>query len=326
MPVITVTQAMRDAILEEMERDPKVFVYGEDVELSVYGAQKGIRERFGRERIWNTPLSEAAFIGAGIGAAMAGVRPVIDLMVGTFTYVSMDQLYNQSAKLRYMSGGQAKIPLVIMATSGARGSAAAQHSDSPYSLFMSAPGIKVVIPSTPYDAKGLMKAAIRDDNPVLYFEPLALLGEKGEVPEGDYVVPLGEADIKRPGSDVTIVTVGNMVKVALTAAMQLADRGIDAEVVDVRSVRPLDERTILDSVRKTHRLVVVDEARQPGLAAEVSALAAEQAFEALVAPIARVTAPNVPMPFSPPLEKAVVPNAERVTVVTAALCGERLRA
>ena len=326
MPVITVTQAMRDAILQEMERDPKVFVYGEDVELSVYGAQKGIRERFGRERIWNTPLSEAAFIGAGIGAAMAGVRPVIDLMVGTFTYVSMDQLYNQAAKLRYMSGGQAKIPLVIMATSGARGSAAAQHSDSPYPLFMSAPGIKVVIPSTPYDAKGLMKAAIRDDNPVLYFEPLALLGEKGEVPEGDYVVPLGEADIKRPGSDVTIVTVGNMVKVALTAAMQLADRGIDAEVVDVRSVRPLDERTILDSVRKTHRLVVVDEARQPGLAAEVSALAAEQAFEALVAPIARVTAPNVPMPFSPPLEKAVVPNAERVTAVTAALCGERLRA
>lgn len=325
MPVITVTQAMRDAILEEMERDPKVFVYGEDVELSVYGAQKGIRERFGRERIWNTPLSEAAFIGAGIGAAMAGVRPVIDLMVGTFTYVAMDQLYNQAAKLRYMSGGQAKIPLVIMATSGARGSAAAQHSDSPYPLFMSAPGIKVVIPSTPYDAKGLMKAAIRDDNPVLFFEPLALLGEKGEVPEGDYVVPLGVAEIKRPGSDVTIVTVGNMVKVALTAAMQLADRGIDAEVVDVRSVRPLDERTILDSVRKTHRLVVVDEARQPGLAAEVSARAAEQAFDALVAPIARVTAPNVPMPFSPPLEKAVVPNAERVTAVTAALCGERIR-
>lgn len=312
MAVITITEAMRDAIGEELERDSNVIVYGEDVELSVYGAQSGLLERFGRERIWNAPLSEATFVGAGLGAAMSGVRPVIDLMIGTFTYVAMDQLYNQAAKLRYMSGGQAKMPLVVMAVCGARGSAAAQHSDSPYPLFMSASGLKVVLPSTPADAKGLLKASIRDDNPVLFFEPLALLGEKGEVPDEEFVVPLGKADIKRGGDAVTVVGVGATVKMALEAATTLAGDGIEAEVVDVRSLRPLDEEAILRSVRKTGRLVVVDEARQPGLAAEVSAIAAEHAFHALKAPIARVFTPNVPIPFSPPLEGAVLPNTEKV--------------
>ena len=312
MAIITVTEAMRDAIGEELERDSNVIVYGEDVELSVYGAQTGLFERFGRERIWNAPLSEATFVGAGLGAAMSGVRPVIDLMIGTFTYVAMDQLYNQAAKLRYMSGGQAKMPLVVMCVSGARGSAAAQHSDSPYPLFMSAPGIKVVLPSTPADAKGLLKASIRDDNPVLFFEPLSLLGEKGEVPDEEFIVPLGKADIKRSGDAVTVIGVGATVKMALEAADTLAGEGIDTEVIDVRTLRPLDEDKILESVRKTGRLVVADEARQPGLAAEVSAIAAEHAFDALKAPIARVFTPNVPIPFSPPLEGAVLPNAQKV--------------
>ena len=313
MAVITITEAMRDAIGEELERDPNVIVYGEDVELSVYGAQNGLFERFGRERIWNAPLSEATFVGAGLGAAMSGVRPVIDLMIGTFTYVAMDQLYNQAAKLRYMSGGQAKMPVVVMCVCGARGSAAAQHSDSPYPLFMSASGIKVVLPSTPADAKGLLKASIRDDNPVLFFEPLSLLGEKGEVPDEEFIVPLGRAAIKRRGDAVTIVGVGATVKMALDAAATLAAEGIEAEVVDVRTLRPLDEHAILESVRKTGRLVVADEARQPGLAAEVSAIAAEHAFDTLRAPIARVFTPNVPVPFSPPLESAVLPNVEKVT-------------
>ena len=312
MAVITITEAMRDAIGEELERDPNVIVYGEDVELSVYGAQNGLVERFGRERIWNAPLSEATFVGAGLGAAMSGVRPVIDLMIGTFTYVAMDQLYNQAAKLRYMSGGQAKMPVVVMCVCGARGSAAAQHSDSPYPLFMSASGIKVVLPSTPADAKGLLKASIRDDNPVLFFEPLSLLGEKGEVPDEEFIVPLGRADIKRHGDTVTIVGVGATVKMALEAATMLAAEGIEAEVVDVRTLRPLDENAILESVRKTGRLVVADEARQPGLAAEVSAIAAERAFDTLRAPIARVFTPNVPVPFSPSLEGAVLPSAEKV--------------
>ncbi len=316
MAVITITEAMRDAIGEELERDPNVIVYGEDVELSVYGAQNGLVERFGRERIWNAPLSEATFVGAGLGAAMSGVRPVIDLMIGTFTYVAMDQLYNQAAKLRYMSGGQAKMPVVVMCVCGARGSAAAQHSDSPYPLFMSASGIKVVLPSTPADAKGLLKASIRDDNPVLFFEPLSLLGEKGEVPDEEFIVPLGRADIKRRGDTVTIVGVGATVKMALDAAATLAAEGIEAEVVDVRTLRPLDEHAILESVRKTGRLVVADEARQPGLAAEVSAIAAEHAFDTLRAPIARVFTPNVPVPFSPPLEGAVLPSAEKVAAAT----------
>ncbi len=312
MAVITITEAMRDALGEELERDPNVIVYGEDVELSVYGAQNGLMERFGRERIWNAPLSEATFVGAGLGAAMSGVRPVIDLMIGTFTYVAMDQLYNQAAKLRYMSGGQAKMPVVVMCVCGARGSAAAQHSDSPYPLFMSASGIKVVLPSTPADAKGLLKASIRDDNPVLFFEPLSLLGEKGEVPDEEFVVPLGRADIKRRGDAVTIVGVGATVKMALEAATALAAEGIEAEVVDVRTLRPLDENAILESVRKTGRLVVADEARQPGLAAEVSAIAAEHAFDTLKSPIARVFTPNVPIPFSPSLEGTVLPSAEKV--------------
>jgi pyruvate/2-oxoglutarate/acetoin dehydrogenase E1 component len=322
VPVVTIVEALRDALAEELERDERVVLFGEDVKLSPYGIQKGLYERFGPSRVRNTPLSEAAFVGAGIGAALAGLRPVVDVMVGTFTYVAMDQLYNQAAKLRYMSGGQTAIPVVYLATSGAAGSAAAQHSDSPYSLFMGAPGLKVVLPSTPYDAKGLLKAAIRDDNPVLFFEPLALLGEKGEVPEGDFVVPLGRADVKRAGVDGTIVAIGAMVKVALEAAAALSERGVDVEVVDVRTARPLDADTILDSIRRTRRLVVVDEGYQPGLASEVAALAAEHALDALAAPVVRVTTPTVPIPFSPPLEQAVIPDAQRVVEAVSALVPE----
>jgi len=310
---ITMIQAMHEAIAEEMRRDPSVFLMGEDVRLSIYGTSKGLLEEFGPERVRNTPLSEAAFVGAGVGAAVMGMRPVVDLMVGNFTYVAMDQLCDQAAKIRYMSGGQCTVPVVYVATTGAGGSAAGQHSDSPYPLFMNMGGLKVVLPSTPYDAKGLLKAAIRDNNPVVYFEPLAVFGDKGPVPEGEVIVPLGVADVKRPGADVTIVALGALVKCALAAAGELERAGISCEVVDPRTLVPLDTDIIVASVRKTGRLVVVDEARRTcGAAAEIAALIAEKAFDNLRSPIRRVTAPDTPVPFSPVLEQWYVPDATRI--------------
>jgi pyruvate dehydrogenase E1 component beta subunit len=308
------TQAILEALTEEMDRDSRVFLMGEDVQLSIYGTSKGLVKRFGQERVRNTPISESAFAGAAIGAALAGARPVVDLMVGNFFYVAMDQIADQAAKLRYMTGGQCRIPAVWMSTAGATGSAAAQHSDSPYPLFMNVGGLKVVLPSTPADAKGLLKSAIRDDNPVIYFEPLSLMGAKGPVEEGDAaLVPIGEARIARSGEDITLVAVGMTVPTAIQAADVLAAGGISVEVLDLRTLVPLDHERLFASVRKTGRLVVVDEARRScGAAAEVAALVAEHAWEALRGPIRRVTAPDVPVPFSPPLEAAYLPSADRV--------------
>ena len=310
---ITLIQAMYEAIAEEMRRDPTVFLMGEDVRLSIYGTSKGLLREFGPERVRNTPLSEAAFVGAGVGAAIMGMRPIVDLMVGNFTYVAMDQLCDQAAKIRYMSGGQCTVPVVYLATTGAEGSAAGQHSDSPYPLFMNMGGLKVVLPSTPHDAKGLLKAAVRDNNPVFYFEPLAIFGDKGPVPEGEFIVPLGVAEVRRPGTDLTIVATGALVKRALAAASELAGEGISAEVIDPRTLVPLDTAGIVASVRKTGRLVLVDEARRTcGAAAEIAAVVAEEAFDSLLAPIRRVTGPDTPVPFSPVLERTYVPDTARI--------------
>jgi pyruvate/2-oxoglutarate/acetoin dehydrogenase E1 component len=301
-------QALREAVTEEMSRDPRVIYLGEDIKIPPLGIEKGLFERFGPTRVWNSPISESAVVGSAIGAAATGLRPIMQLHTSSFVYVAMDQLYNQAAKLRYMVGGQFALPVVFHMACGALGSAGAHHSDTGYGLFMSAPGIKVVVPSNPYDAKGLLKAAIRDDNPVMFYRPLSVLRERADVPEDEYVIPIGSATVKRSGDDVTILAVGSAVGMAVAAAESATGCGISAEVVDVRTLRPFDEKTVFDSVAKTGRLVIVDEDRQPSFAAEVAALVSEKLFDALTAPIVRITTATVPIPFSPPLEAAVLPN------------------
>jgi pyruvate dehydrogenase E1 component beta subunit len=279
----------------------------------VLGVTKGLVHEFGRERVRDTPITESAFVGAGVGAAATGLRPVVELMFIGFLGVCLDQLTNQAAKMRYMFGGKASIPLVIRTMIGAGFRAAAQHSDSMYSTFVHFPGLKVVAPATPADAKGLLAAAIRDDDPVIYCENKLLYDVKGEVPEGEYVIPLGQAEIKRSGSDVTIVAISRMVQVALDAADMLAREGISAEVVDPRTLSPLDENTLLESIRKTGRLVVVDEDNpRCSVATDIATLAATGAIEYLNAPVRLVTAPHTPVPFSPSLEDVYVPTPERV--------------
>jgi pyruvate dehydrogenase E1 component beta subunit len=279
----------------------------------VLGVTKGLVHEFGRERVRDTPITESAFVGAGVGAAATGMRPVVELMFIGFLGVCLDQITNQAAKMRYMFGGKAKIPLVIRTMVGAGFRAAAQHSDSMYSTFVHFPGLKVVAPSTPADAKGLLIAAIRDDDPVIFCENKVLYDVKGEVPEGEYVIPLGLADVKRVGSDVTIVAISRMVHVALQAAEQLAREGISAEVVDPRTLSPLDEDTLLDSIRKTGRLVVVDEDNpRCSVATDIASLAATRVLDYLNAPVRLVTAPHTPVPFSPSLEDFYIPTPERV--------------
>jgi len=303
-------EAIRDAIYEEMRCDSRVLFLGQDIEFAL---ETAVRREFGGRRIRNTPISETGFVGAGIGAALTGMRPIVKLGCSTFLYSAMDQVVNQAAKSRYMFGGQAKVPLVIRAPVIYGISAAAHHSDRPWGLFAQAPGLKIVVPTTPYDAKGLMKSAIRDGNPVLFFEDITLSGQRGEVPERDYTVEIGTADIKRRGSDVTIVALAAAVHHSLAAAQKLAEGGISVEVIDVRTVVPLDRQTILESVAKTGRLVVVDPA--PGtcsVAAEVAAIAAERAFHHLKAPIVRLTAPDVPVPFSEELERLMYPGVDAI--------------
>jgi pyruvate dehydrogenase E1 component beta subunit len=279
----------------------------------VLGVTQGLVHEFGRERVRDTPITESAFVGAGVGAAATGMRPVVELMFIGFLGVCLDQITNQAAKMRYMFGGKASIPLVIRTMVGAGFRAAAQHSDSMYSTFVHFPGLKVVAPATPADAKGLLAAAIRDDDPVIYCENKLLYDVKGEVPEGEYVVPLGQADVKREGTDVTIVAISRMVQAALSAADALARDGISAEVVDPRTLSPLDEETLLASIRKTGRLVVVDEDNpRCSVATDIASLAATQALEYLNAPVKLVTAPHTPVPFSPALEDFYVPTPERV--------------
>jgi len=306
--------AMREGLIEEMRRDPTVFVMGEDVKIGVFGISRGLVDEFGAERIRNTPISENVIAGAALGAAASGMRPVADMMMANFIYLAMEPLANQAAKLPYMTGGQIKMPVVFIAAQGAPGGNAAQHSESIHPMLMSLGPLKVVLPSTPYDAKGLLKSAIRDNNPVVFLFNMSLGGVSGEVPDEEYTVPLGVADVKRQGSDVTVVAMGTMMKHSLKAAESLEEEGISVEVVDPRTLVPLDMDTILASVKKTGRLVVVDEARQYcSAASEISAGVVEKAFQYLKAPILRVTTPNIPIPLSPPMEKHIVPNVEKIS-------------
>jgi pyruvate/2-oxoglutarate/acetoin dehydrogenase E1 component len=295
-----------------------VFIMGEDVGLygGAYGATGGLFEEFGPERVRDTPISEAAIGGAAVGAAMAGMRPVAEIMYVDFTPLAMDQIANQGAKNRYMFGGKTTVPMVIRTEGGAGRSIAAHHSQSLEALWVHFPGIYVVMPSTPFDAKGLLKAAIRDDNPVMFIEHKMLYGLEGYVPEGedrDYIIPFGIADVKRQGSDVTLITYSRMVHRALKAAEQLAEEGIDVEVIDLRTLKPLDMETIAESVRKTGRVVGVTEAYKTGsFISELSTLIQEQLFDWLDSPIVRVAAADVPVPMSEPLEDAAIPNVDRI--------------
>jgi acetoin:2,6-dichlorophenolindophenol oxidoreductase subunit beta len=317
-------QAINEALSEEMERDPRVILFGEDVKISLFGDTKGLAERFGEQRVRNTPIAETAMSGMAVGAAAAGYRVVCHMMFANFLYTGFDAIANQAAKLHYMTAGQIKLPIVYMAVMGAGRSAGAQHSDVPYPMLMNLGGIKVAVPSTPADAKGLLKAAIRDDNPVVFLQPARRGGEQGEVPEGEHVVPLGMADIKRSGTDVTIVAIGAMVRHALRAADILQQENVDAEVVDPRTLFPLDCATILASVRRTGRLVVVDEARATcSAASEIIALVAEQAFDRLAAPPRRVTVADVAIPYAPSLEKVVLPDEHTVVRAVREVVGAR---
>ncbi len=318
MRKITYKQAINEALDEELNRDPMVFIMGEDVGEhwgGPFGEFKGLFQKYGPERIKDTPISERAILGSAIGAAITGMRPVAQIMFADFLGVPMDEILNQLTRNRYMFGGKAKLPVTITSYTGAGYSFAAQHSKCLEGLLMSIPGLKIVSPSTPYDAKGLLKSAIRDDNPVIFFQRTALMlsGLTFDVPENEYTIPLGKADIKREGSDVTVVAIGAMVSRALNAAEMLKEKGISIEVIDPRTLVPLDKQAIIDSVKKTNRIVIMDEEPKTGSAAsEISAIIAEEAFEYLDAPIKRVCAPDTPIPYSSILEKFWMPDEENL--------------
>lgn len=305
--------AINDTLAEEMERDSKVILFGEDVEVSITGDTVGLHDRFGSNRIRNTPISEATLTGMAVGAAVGGYRVILHMMMGNFIYTGFDAIANQMSKLRLMTGGQVNLPITVMAGYGGGRSIAAQHSDTPYPALMNLGGINVVVPSTPEDAKGLLKTAIRGQNPTFFLEPGGRGGEQGEVPENDYTIPFGQAAIRQEGGDVTIVAIGAMVRHATRAASTLSDNGIAAEVIDCRTLVPFDQDTIIGSVEKTGRLVVVDEARDRcSAASHIAAVVADNAFSALKAPIRRVTVPDVAMPYAPNVEKEVLPSPERI--------------
>jgi pyruvate/2-oxoglutarate/acetoin dehydrogenase E1 component len=317
-------EAIREALSEEMRRDPRVCLLGEDVAEAgtTFKVLKGLVEEFGKTRVIDTPISEAGFTGLGVGAAMAGLRPVVDIMFGDFLALIMDQIVNQAAKIHYMSGGKWNVPLVVRATMGATRRSAAQHSQSLHAWPAHIPGLKVVIPSTPYDAKGLLKSAIRDNNPVVFFEDkISYTKVKGPVPSAEYTVPLGVADVKRAGTDITLVGTSSMVQVALGAATMLEEIGVNAEVVDPRTLWPLDERTLIDSVKKTSRCIVIDEGYlRYGVTGELASVIAEGAFYELDGPVRRIGAMHVPIPFSPPLEDATVPTEQQVFELARTMC------
>ncbi|RKX44136.1 MAG: alpha-ketoacid dehydrogenase subunit beta [Thermotogae bacterium] len=316
MREITFAQALNEALDYEMSKDPKVVVMGEDVGVygGIYGVTAGLYDKYGPERVIDTPIAESGFVGTGVGAAATGLlRPVVELMFIDFLGVTFDQIYNQAAKMRYMFGGKAKISMVLRTTCGAGFSAAAQHSQSLHAIFAHVPGLKVVMPSTPYDAKGLLISSIEDDDPVIFIEHKALYAIKGEVPEEPYSIPLGEADVKREGKDVTIVATAAMVHKSLEVAEKLEKDGISVEVVDPRTIVPLDVDTIIDSIKKTGKLVVVDEGYpRCGFATDVAALAVSKAFDSLKAPVKIVTPPATPVPFSPVLESEWIPSSEKI--------------
>ncbi len=322
MPRKTYIAAIQEALREEMRRDERVILIGEDVRLGVFAGTRYLHKEFGDERVIDTPISELAVAGAGVGAAATGLRPVVDLMFGTFLYLAFDQIANQAGAMRYMFGGQATLPVVYMTQNGAGSSAGHHHSQPVHQFFMNMPLIKVVLPSTPYDVKGLLKSAIRDDNPVVFLNSLALGGKRGEVPDEEFTVPLGVADIKREGTHVTLCTAGAMVDKCLDAAKVLADEGIDCEVIDLRTLKPWDETAVLTSVQKTGRFVAVDEGYPMcSAASEWAATVAEKVFSHLKAPVQRVTNKPVPMPFSPILEKAVLPSVEEVVSAVRRVAG-----
>jgi pyruvate dehydrogenase E1 component beta subunit len=323
---LTYAEAVREALAEEMRRDARVCIMGEDVAEAgtPFKVLSGLVEEFGSKRVIDTPISEAGFTGMAVGAAMTGLRPVVDIMFGDFIGLTMDQMVNQAAKVHYMSGGKWMVPMVMRTTLGATRRSAAQHSQSLHAWFSHVPGLKVALPSTPYDAKGLLKSAIRDNNPVVFFEDKMMYKLKGPVPEDDYAIPFGVADIKRKGEDITLIATSSMVQVALGAASLLADSGVSAEVVDPRTVWPLDEKTLIESAKKTARVIVLDEGYERyGVTAEIASIIASGAFYSLDAPVKRIGAMHVPIPFSPPLEDVTVPTEQTVFQAAMELCGRR---
>ncbi len=315
MALVTYRDALNQALREEMQRDPKVFLMGEEVGVyqGAYKVSRGLLQEFGERRVIDTPITEEGFTGVGVGAAMVGLRPVIEMMTWNFSMLAMDQIINSAAKMLYMSGGQFKVPMVVRGPGGAAHQLAAQHSQSLEGWFAHVPGLKVVAPSTPADAKGLLKAAIRDDDPVIFFEGETLYGSKGEVPEGEHLVPIGVADVKREGSDVTIIAWSKMVNVALKAAETLAQDGVSCEVIDPRTLRPLDSGALLASVQKTNRCVIVEEGWEyAGIGAQLAYQIHRDAFSDLDAPVLRVTGADVPMPYAKNLEHMAMPDTGRV--------------
>ncbi|MPZ74589.1 MAG: alpha-ketoacid dehydrogenase subunit beta [Nitriliruptorales bacterium] len=313
MTTMTYLSAIGQAQLEAMEEDERVVVLGEDIRSNLYGTAPGFVEKFGRERVWDTPISEEGFAGLGAGAAMTGLRPIVDLTYASFMYMAMDQFVNQVAKNRYMFGGQATIPIVYRASMFYGSSMAAHHSDRPYPMFMNVPGLTILAPATPYDARGLLKSAVRMDDPVVIFEDATLWFAKQDLPDEPYDVPIGVANVVREGDDVTLVAISGSVPHAVKACEQLAEEGIAVELIDPRTLVPMDTEAILASVRRTGRLVIADPAhRTCGAAAEISAVVAEEAFDALRGPIRRVTTPDIQIPYSPALEKGLYPTPERI--------------
>lgn len=326
MPVISFRDAINQALHEEMERDARVIILGEDVAGGaggsgdpieaaggIFGVSAGLAKKFGRERVIDTPISESAIIGAGAGAALAGLRPVAEIMFADFVGVCLDQIYNQVAKFRYMFGGKTRCPIVIRTATGAGMNMGAQHSQTIYSLLTAVPGLKIVVPSNPYDAKGLLKSAIRDDDPVVFFEHKALYPRKGEVPDGEYLVPIGEAAMPREGDDATVVAIGRMVVFAEKALDNLAKDGITCDLIDPRTLSPLDETMIFESLEHTGRLVVVDESNpRCSVASDIAGIVASKAFHLLKAPVQLVTAPHTPVPFARELERAYIPGPDRI--------------
>jgi pyruvate/2-oxoglutarate/acetoin dehydrogenase E1 component len=324
MPEITYGEAIRQALAEEMARDSRVFLMGEDIGVhgGSFGVTKGLFDRFGPQRIRNTPISENTIVGAALGAALTGMRPVVEIMFADFAALAMDQIVNEAAKVRYMFGGQCHAPMVVRLPQGGLSwkSAGANHAQSLEAWYVHIPGLIVVFPSTPYDAKGLLKASIRDDNPVIFLEHKAMYSFSGEVPDGDVVIPLGKADVRRPGRDVTVVAAGYMAHFAMQAAEKLAEEGIEIEVIDPRTLKPLDEETIYASVRKTHRAMVVQEAsKTAGVAAEWGMLIYENCFDWLDAPVVRLAGEDVPIPYADSLERPVWPRPDSIVRAVQAL-------
>ena len=321
---ITFGEAVKEALIEEMHRDSHVFIIGEDVAEAgtVFKVLTGLLDEFGPDRVIDSPISEAGITGIGVGAAVTGMRPVVDIMFGDFTTLAMDQMVNQAAKTHYMSGGKPRVPMVIRTTMGAGRRSAAQHSQSLHAWYSHVPGLKVAIPSTPYDAKGLMKTAIREDNPVVIVEDKMMYSLKGIVPNEEYTIPLGVADVKRVGEDITLVATSQMVHLALEASQKLAELDISAEVVDPRTTFPLDKQTLIDSVKKTSRAIVIDQGYQRyGVTGEIASVIADGAFYYLDAPVKRIGAMDVPIPFSPVLEDLTIPSVPDIVEMAKTLCG-----